>query len=151
MVWVTLQAALRNEGALIQSADPASGAIETFSRVRPGTKVWTRGALAQQGTYNLLVQVRYSVQARPLGSEKTEVRLRTETAYLDRGSGTWVPGTDDGTVTESFWRRFDQDLAYYGARPETWRLEGPGREGPSPGSGPAQGSPEVQAPGLAVP
>jgi len=145
-VWVTLQAALRNEGALIQTEDQKRGVIETFLRLRPGTKVWTRGSWGEEGTRNPQVQVRYSVQARPLGSEKTEVRLRTQFLYLDRGSGQWVPGTDDGAVMESFWRRFEQDLAYYGARPETWRPEDPGRKVSPPGSGPAQGSPGRQAP-----
>ena len=131
VAWNALVAALRNEGALLQRTDKQAGIIETFYRIRPGTKVRTRGPFAQVDTQNVEVRVRYSVRANPLGSEKTEVRLRTEVQYLD-GAKSWVATTDDGGVAESFWRRFELDLAYYGLRPETWGPQEPRRDpGPS--------------------
>src|SRR5574341_780793 len=84
VVWVTLLAALRNEGAQIARRDPDGGLIETAFRPRPGTKVVARGILGEQETRHPLVQVRYSVRARPLGHGTTEVRLRTVIQYLDR-------------------------------------------------------------------
>lgn len=124
VVWATLLAALRNEGAFVSAADQQQGTIETPFRARPGTTVRTRG-LYQTDTRNTEVQVRYTVRATALGPEKTEVSLVTDVQYLDRASG-WVQTTDDGGVAESFWRRFEQDLLYYGMRPETWRpLESP--------------------------
>lgn len=145
VVWETLQATLRNEGALGVTGDRERGVIETAFRLRPGTKVWAGGLLGEAETRNNLVQVRYAVRARPLGPEETEVRLRTEILYMDRASRQWVRGVDDGTLMDSFWRRFEEDLAYYGMRPETWRPEGAGREAPHPDGGrsgaPSQGTP----------
>jgi hypothetical protein len=90
-------------------------------------------------TRHPLVHVRYSVRAHPLGPDKTEVRLRTMIQYEDLGTRQWVPTADDGSVVDAFWRRFDQDLAYYGARPETWRPDG-GRPAPGlPAGEPAEG------------
>jgi hypothetical protein len=140
VVWETLQAALRNEGAVGLTGDRERGVIETGYRMSPGTKVLAHGLLRAEETRDAyLVQVRYSVRALPLGSAKTEVRVRTEVQYLDRAVGGWVRAADDGSLMESFWRRFQQDLAYYGARPETWRPDAPGgatspaAASPSPG------------------
>ena len=130
VVWETLQATLRNEGALGLSGDPGRGVIETAFRIRPGTKVLARGLLGEEETRNNLVQVRYAVQTRALGPQRTEVHLRTEVQYLDRASRTWIRAADDGSLMDSFWRRFEQDLAYYGARPDTWRPDDPGRKAP---------------------
>ena len=135
VVWKTLVAALRNEGALLQVVDQRGGAIETAYRLRPGTKIRARGLLGEEETQNLQVQVRYSVRASPLGPEKTEVRLRTEMQYLNQVS-TWVSATDDGGLAESFWRRFEQDLAYYGLQPEKWRPDEPRRDPSRPEPGP---------------
>ena len=141
VVWKTLLAALRNEGAVVASADQKQGTIQTAYRPRPGTTVRTQGLFYQTDTRNAQVFVRYKIQATALGPEKTEVSLVTEIQYLERASG-WVPTTDDGGVAESFWRRFEEDLAYYGMRPETWRSDeprrapvpaAPGPEGVSPG------------------
>ena len=133
VVWNTLVAALRNEGALIQAADRQAGTIETAYRPRPGTKVRSRGLFGEADTQNVEVRVRHSVRAHPLGPEKTEVRLRTEVRYRD-GLTDWMATTDDGGVAESFWRRFEQDLAYYGLRPETWGPQEPRRD-PEPSVG----------------
>jgi hypothetical protein len=136
VVWKTLLAALRNEGAFVTTSDQQQGAIQTAFRARPGTNVRTRGLFYQTDTRNVEVQVRYIIRATALGREKTEVSLVTEIQYLDPASG-FVPTTDDGAVAESFWRRLEEDLAYYGMRPETWRSGGPSREGASPGQGTA--------------
>ncbi len=146
VVWETLQAALRNEGASGLTGDRQRGVIETTYRVRPGAKVVARGLLGEEETRNAPVQVRYSVRAHPLGPEKTEVRLRAEIQRLDPSTRQWVRAADDGSVVDAFWRRFAQDLAYYGARPETWRPEGPGRETSPPESGRAQGAPGREGP-----
>jgi len=151
VVWETLQAALRNEGAVAMTANREKGVIETGYRLRPGLKVVTHGLLGAAETRDaLMVQVRYSVRALPLGAEKTEVRVRTEVQYMDRAVGGWVRTADDGSLMESFWRRFQVDLAYYGARPETWRPDGPGGAtspaaaapppGPAGGDAPAPGT-----------
>ena len=145
-VWQTLQATLRNEGAVGLAGDPERGVMQTAFRIRPGTKVLARGLLGEEETRNNMVQVRYAVQARPLGPQRTEVQLRTEVQYLDRASRMWVRAADDGSLMDSFWRRFEQDLAYYGVRPDTWRPDGPGREASPADAGPARGAPGREAP-----
>jgi hypothetical protein len=145
VTWNTLVAALRNEGAALQAADKQAGIIETAYSSRPGTKVRTRGPFVHVDTQSVQVRVRYSVRANPLGSERTEVRLRTEVQYQDGAKG-WVATTDDGGVAESFWRRFHQDLAYYGLRPETWGAQEPRRD-PGPSGPTAPGDPEGRAGG----
>ena len=139
VVWETLLAALRNEGAQVVRREPEGGVIDTAFRARPGTKVLTRGILGSAEMRQSAVEVRYSVRARPLGPGKTEVRLRTLIQYMDLGTQQWVPATDDGTLMETFWRRFEQDLRYYGAQPETWRPD-EGRPTPAP---PPAGSADV--------
>ncbi len=141
VVWKTLLAALKNEGAFVASANQRQGTIETIFRARPGTMVRARGLLYETDTRNIEVQVRYSVRAAALGKEKTEVFLVTHIQYLDRASG-WIATTDDGGVAESFWRRFEEDLVYYGMRPETWRSDEP-RRAPTP----ATPGPEGLVPG----
>lgn len=147
VVWETLQAALRNEGAVGLTGDRERGVIETAYRVRPGTKVLAHGLLGAEETRDaFLVQVRYSVRARPLGPGKTEVRLRTDVQYMDRAARQWTRTADDGSLMESFWRRFQQDLAYYGAQPETWRPDAPRGVVSPPAAGPSQAPPGGEAP-----
>jgi hypothetical protein len=147
VVWQTLQAALRNEGAPAVTANRDRGVIETAYRLRPGTKVLAHGLLGAVETQNAqMVQVRYSVRALPLGPETTEVRVRTEIQYLDRAVGGWVRAADDGSLMESFWRRFQQDLVYYGARPETWRPDTPGEATSPAAAGPPPGPTGEDAP-----
>jgi hypothetical protein len=146
VVWNTVLAALRNEGAKLASSDRDRGLVETSFQWRDGTRVLGKGLLGQERTRNVPVQVRHSVRTRALGAEKTEVSLRTEVQYLDQGTGTWVRVLDDGTLTESFWRRFEQDLTYYGARPDTWRPDEPRPVPPASSAGPP-GALGRQAPG----
>jgi hypothetical protein len=109
--------------------------------------VSARGILGSAETRHPVVEVRYTVRARPLGPGKSEVRLRTMIQYLDSGTQQWVPAADDGTLMETFWRRFEQDLTYYGARPETWRPD-EGRPTPAaPPAGPEEVPPGGSAPG----
>ena len=144
MVWEALQAALRDEGAIALTADHQRGAIETAYRIRPGSKVLARSLLGYEETRNPLIEVRYSVRTRPLGPEKTEVRLRTEIQYLDRLAG-WVRAAEDGSLADAFWRRLDRDLAFYVARPETLRTNEGGRESSPPQPEPLQGRDATEA------
>jgi hypothetical protein len=145
LVWQTLEAALRNEGAQIQRSFADRGEIDTAYRLHPGLKITGPSVIGERETRDAMVQVRYVVRARSLGPASTEVRLRTDVQMLDRTVRTWTRVNDDGALKVAFWRRFEEDLAYYGVRPERWRPEdfrpGPVRDGATEPGGQTRGVP----------